>query len=122
MTPVERAAAVIEEIIENAILRHSPASRINGLDEYSGRILQALSDAGMLAEGWRPIETAPKDGRFLVFGGTWRGDWSGENQSPRAVMIDRDDAAFSVADTEYYGPEIVAPTHWRPLPTPPAEE
>lgn len=69
---------------------------------------------------WQLIDTAPEEGRFLVFGGTWIGEVSGEHPSPRAVMVDRRyGPEFSVADAEYYGAEIKSPTHWMPLPKDP---
>jgi hypothetical protein len=71
---------------------------------------------------WQPIETAPKDGRFLVFGGKWVGEWSGDSDyATEVALVDRTYNAFDVADTEYYGPTIVAPTHWMPVPAPPAD-
>lgn len=116
MTPVERAAAVIAK---------------TGLVSALGQriIAQALSDAGMLAEGWRPIETAPKDGTVIHV-------WAPGYEWPEAVLYEE----YPPADAEEvgspgywrYAEEMMAEvcdgageeewTHWRPLPTPPAEE
>lgn len=49
MTPVERAARVIAEMM------------LKTGDVRAGA--QALADAGMLADGWRPIEEAPRAGK-----------------------------------------------------------
>lgn len=63
-------------------------------------------------EGWRPIESAPKDGtRVLAF---WRsvktGDWL---QS----VLHWSEGCWCVADSPFL--HVIYPTHWRPLPPPP---
>lgn len=68
---------------------------------------------------WMPIESAPSCGRFLVYGGTWVGDWSGDHDATITLVHRLDSGDFDVADTEYYAPHIVKPTHWAPLPTAP---
>lgn len=68
---------------------------------------------------WQPIETAPTKGAFLVFGGEWEGEWSGTYPNNFIVLVEASGGSFSVAHTEYYGPCIVGPTHWYPLPEPP---
>lgn len=62
--------------------------------------------------GWHPIETAPKDGaEFLAYGkaGTFITAWRPDQCK-----------GFGVIDSccGYY--EDCEPTHWRPLPPPPA--
>lgn len=61
---------------------------------------------------WKPIETAPKDGKtdFLVFG-----YWTPSFRSPQprmAVATRRSDETFFVALN-------AEATHWMPLPEPP---
>ena len=65
---------------------------------------------------WQPIETAPKDGRWvLVCGGNWRVIMAWYALNPR---IDR--AYWKVSD-EWDDYELAddQPTHWMPLPEPP---
>lgn len=63
------------------------------------------------ASGWRPIETAPKDGtRFLAFG-WWKPSWT--NPEPNVAVMWRYDA-----DTYCEGIGGKA-THWMPLPPAP---
>ncbi len=83
-----------------------------------------------LADGWMPIETAPKDGRVLLLGyynarGNWRtlrGEWVSEDEI--AEYWENDDAepgwyetAVEAEDPPNAWP--TNPTHWRPLPAPP---
>jgi len=77
---------------------------------------------------WQPIETAPKDGTWIiVFGGITGDDeedrsfavaqWSnllnGGTTDPRWM--------FAWYDGGYYG-QYYDPTHWMPLPPPPGDE
>lgn len=59
-------------------------------------------------DGWQPIETAPKDGReIIVFGGRY--------EAPAVTQADGDWWRSSTARGL-----CGLPTHWRPLPPPPA--
>lgn len=65
--------------------------------------------------GWQPIETAPKDGTWVMLGRAGRmpevGSW--ENGSPWL------DGWFCGGErSDSYGPDF-DPTHWMPLPEPP---
>jgi hypothetical protein len=63
---------------------------------------------------WQPIETAPRDGRFIVFEPT-------EGRG-RVLMADRVSAGPTLLWRRVGGhPEdfFVKPTHWMPLPAPP---
>ncbi len=66
--------------------------------------------------GWRPIETAPKDGtRVLV----WRPRESGDHIAHAGVDHWRDDNAGGGSGSWYRSRRYQQPTHWMPLPTPP---
>lgn len=70
------------------------------------RRLAAVAPAGM--DGWQPIETAPKDGRELLLA----------TQNGIRPYVGK----FSQYDLAWCEPSglIRLPTHWQPLPTPPA--
>jgi hypothetical protein len=89
---------------------------------------------------WQPIETAPMEGRFLVFGGTWISEEDLEWRRPSGVaLIEANESSvvreqrgpysrksgryYSPADGDYsgggYPPYIKNPTHWMPVPAPP---
>ena len=78
---------------------------------------------------WQPIETAPKGGPFLVYGGELGGELSYPAKSTEAVKVSgraadnlyhkKGDVVFEVADTDYYAVWVVNPTHWMPLPEAP---
>ena len=73
----------------------------------------------MLGEGWQPIATAPKRGRFIVrCGAWWSPDTGRDHRNRSAVMVERKGHRFKVADTCYYDAYIVKPTHWHPAPHP----
>ena len=73
-------------------------------------ILTALEAKGLVIEqGWQPIETAPKDGtRYIGYQGT-SGDYEGQT-----------DVCWYSLECHHNGVLSFFPTHWRPLPEPPA--
>lgn len=74
------------------------------------RALAALDAAEV--EGWQPIETAPRDSKpVLLFAGHWRGVGNYEEARYDGDPVWVDERA------EFIEP---CPTHWRPLPAPPA--
>lgn len=84
---------------------------------------QALSDAGMLAEGWRPIETAPKDGTWvqgLYPDDPWAPVWTVRCQEWR---YDGDSGENWYGDhhSSDTATDRDRPTAWLPLPTPPED-
>jgi hypothetical protein len=62
-------------------------------------------------EGWQPIETAPKDGTYLLLA-------SGENVTTGRCIEDGRWFETNSDPTDYWDGEL-QPTHWRPLPDPP---
>jgi hypothetical protein len=76
------------------------------------RELHRLQDAG-----WRPIETAPKDTRVLVYA-TLRGSSLGGHDCGKWVVIAAWETEYGCwVDGSQCTPE---PTHWMPLPSPPS--
>lgn len=80
---------------------------------------------------WQPIETAPKDGRWILLcGGKIDYGWDGDDQ-PACVAgqwtehlnrrkVPEGRWQFAWFDGGYYG-EYEHPTHWMPLPKPPGQ-
>lgn len=126
MTPSEvirlaREAGFEKNRCYDVILRHSNGSWINCLEQVERLI--SLAKAEALAEGWQPIETAPKDG-------TEFDAWNGKERVPNvfwAVPEYATDGERTWCTWEYitgFGHEAHTAhclTHWRPLPPPPKE-
>lgn len=80
-------------------------------------------------EGWRPIATAPRDGKWLlVWGKVWAGEIAGV---ARNATGDVSIARFTNGKSDYPGEwwdeaggdaysSWCQPTHWMPLPPAPA--
>ena len=74
---------------------------------------------------WQPIETAPRDGTWvLLAGGSIEYGWDGDSApavvAGQCVRPDPECWQFAWYDGGYYG-EYENPTHWMPLPEPPGE-
>lgn len=67
------------------------------------------------SEGWRPIETAPKDERVILFSPCW-----GTEAGYHSITRTREPSWFSASGAPYADTE--QPTHWMPLPSPPMVE
>lgn len=61
---------------------------------------------------WQPIETAPKDGRWIL---TWTTDISHAFSPYLVVRWKGNEWCYEA------GKDFFAPTHWTPLPEPPKE-
>ena len=75
---------------------------------------------------WQPIDTAPRDGTWvLVRGGRIDYGWDGDTDPPAVVAQWGEGGGaeywqFAWYDSGYYG-EYKSPTEWMPLPEPPKE-
>lgn len=105
-----------DKTIEIMARAHSPitfergpnARRANELTCHT-RSYDALQSAGLLAQEWQDISTAPRDGaQFLVTDGSC------------VVMAEHPDDDLIVHDITSCG--LCDVTHWMPLPTPPTKE
>jgi len=88
-----------------------------GVAEYIKQLEGQIRAPAGAVQAWRDIETAPKDTRVLIWSGQERyaAHWS---QNPLTG-----DEAWIVAEWGTEGDQaLVRPTHWQPLPPPPAAE
>lgn len=70
---------------------------------------------------WQPIETAPKDGGWvLLMGGRIGFQWDGDTKPPLVCgqFVNNAGWWFAFYDSGWLG-EYENPTHWMPLPEPP---
>ena len=75
---------------------------------------------------WQPIETAPKDGTSVLVGGGTLIDQS--ETYPQPLPLSTPETAYFayldgwiIGNSETYWEYLIAfPTHWQPLPPPPA--
>ena len=85
------------------------------------KVIDYLASRGYLGGVWRPIESAPKDGTWVM--GYWK--TMPITQYPCICFADRcfsNPNAFETVQSNEYGSEEVYPTHWMPLPTAPKGE
>ena len=104
------------EVIFNALFERCGAPEHNvSLEDAVTDVLTALSSAGIDCDGWRDIESAPKDGTRIILFGTMQGS---------SVPGEEFGHWFSSSNRENGGWWVVfampfKPTHWRPRHLPP---
>lgn len=113
-------------------LKHSDAY----MDTWGSMIGPHKFVRSSLVPQWQPIETAPRDGTWVMVTGyempqkgdhyTSIGDWSAEGEAPVCVVAQFSDEGedytywrFCSYDSGIYGDAIRSPTHWMSLPKPP---
>jgi len=74
----------------------------------------------IVGEGWKPIETAPRDGTEVLL---WDEDSGGSCEvafwsATHSCWLE-DFTADPPAGTDVVGQTVYLPTHWMPLPPPP---
>lgn len=109
MKLVESAAAVWDRRALEAELAQASAKMV----EQAARIQQL--EAEIAAMQWRPIETAPKDGTPLLL--LWP-----DAAEKMAVMWWDEYVENWLGYYDGINPGYQPPTHWMPLPPPPAGE
>ena len=87
------------------------AAAVNFLRTHSAEIAGALRDA----DGWQPIESAPRDRPVIVTNGEAVGE---------ARYLESDGGWWWAGyhPTDAADGYVWQPTHWRPLPAPPTED
>lgn len=89
------------------------AGILNWLKEHGPALLR---DAG---DGWLPIESAPRDGTYVLLFGELEQPYVSNYDTFRDGFGDKYTGWVS-PDAGELGPGLMSPTHWRPLPQPPA--
>lgn len=77
--------------------------------------------------GWQPIETAPKEGSFIVTGGTINDELYRSYEPYHMAIVgvntyEHTRHYYEVINTCHYSVWINNPTHWMPLPPLPIKE
>ena len=119
------SSETIESVGEKLRRQHARISELEseleavGAGGVSGPLVGIAAPPAAQAEGWRPIETAPKDGTLIVLGarnGVWLGKYVPVYQSgyrpenPWSSML---------LNHDHMAERYTRPTHWMPLPAAP---
>lgn len=111
---IEELVKALEGLLKHAGIADAAPEDVDWEDRQAERIARAALSRARAAqsEEWQPIETAPKDGTPIL--GT---DEDGEQYViewwPKGA---RQDGFYECGDL------LRAPTHWRPLPSPPSKQ
>lgn len=120
MEALKAARGVLEREMAVRIDCFTLGGRIETTDD-EGRALIAECADGMkaidavLADGWQPIATAPKDGTAILIYPAWGHYPNGERPGEAYWFTSPRCARWQIANLTI----PCVPTHWRPLPPPP---
>lgn len=81
---------------------------------------------GLVDGGWRPIESAPRDGTVVLVYGCSEDEWEEAHDEPRAPERVPFPAYVSIQKSIWWMAggllqQVKGATHWQPLPPPPAQ-
>lgn len=79
---------------------------------------KAQQEASPAPDGWRPIETAPKDASALMLGIVRRGTLKEIHIGGYRYAVNDDEISCWWSDQ---CDDVIVPTHWQPLPAAPKE-
>jgi len=102
--------------VEDAESRLAEFEQDNHMQDIEIQKLEAELAALKATQEWRGMESAPKDGTFVLVIDSEYGDHSG------AFVAQYSQHSFSGCWLTSHTPHVVRPTHWLPLPTPPQEQ
>lgn len=109
-------APALHDLTFRDVITRDPSSLGHPCIEYTRSDLLPASVGG---GGWRPIETAPKDGRHLLL-------WTmSECPIVSAHWVEFEGHGYWAFDEALIGEiagSVEDATHWMPLPTPPGEK
>ncbi|KQP53075.1 hypothetical protein [Methylobacterium sp. Leaf106] len=121
----EALQAILKQHIKVDATGLSPAvasAFVTGFDEAVEAIRSALAeDTARAAEGWEPIETAPRNKAIQVY--VPHLDYYGNEGVYAGMLVDMGTGLRWMTFAWAMGRDMneeVLPTHWRPLPAPPA--
>ena len=112
---------IAKEYACDLVGEHEMGMRIIG-EQFAKRLISALSARGFAIrdDDWQPIETAPRDGKHVLVG-TFPTVPGHVTIATAHWWHEGREWALSVNyDGEHSDHGVEAPTHWRPLPEPPA--
>ena len=99
--------------LQHSQAMHASVAHLPGGADHAADLVRW--EAAVRSMGWQPIETAPKDGEFILVYG-WHSRAAG--YPGRQLVVRWDGRAWESAD-DGYG-VYLTPTHWVQLPAPPA--
>ena len=92
---------------------------MDGADDSDGIVGHGDSQGEVGVMEWQPIDTAPEYSGAVLGYGLTTGEINGSREAPVIAVIRPQGAGWVVAEGDYYT-VWMEPTHWMPLPEPPA--
>lgn len=122
-------AMAIVRYLQGRCISDEELTKISTLD--IANVIARRTPTPAVGDGWQPIETAPKDGTRvlfydpdssgLIYAGVWDAKFCSEWPEGAEEAVYRGAwTDYAVASFAYEEHCEYSPTHWQPLPTPPA--